>query len=81
VSNDSLTSMSLRSRYLMSVSVVDDSGQLWLQAFNDVGLLLMGMPASKLHEMKVRPFYPTHRERQLTRSCRRTTQTENSLLL
>ncbi len=42
-----------RFRYLMSVHVADHTNQLWLQAFNEVGEVIMGMPAKELYEIEV----------------------------
>lgn len=39
-------------RYILSLTVADYSGQTWLQAFNDVGLQIMGMPANELLQLK-----------------------------
>jgi replication factor A1 len=39
-------------RYIMSVSVSDHTGQIWLSCFDDVGRLIMGMSADQLMEMK-----------------------------
>ncbi|KAF9288089.1 Replication factor A protein 1 [Mortierella alpina] len=43
-------------RYVMGVNVSDHSGQNWLQAFNDAGVLIAGRPAQELalnpHEVK-----------------------------
>ncbi len=41
-------------RYILSMAVADWSGQAWLQGFNDVGLIVFGMPANDLHNIKVR---------------------------
>ncbi|KAL5511367.1 STE23_2 [Sanghuangporus vaninii] len=41
-------------RYIMSMSVADYTGQLWLQGFNDVGLVVFGRPANELHDLKER---------------------------
>lgn len=38
----------------MSMAVSDQSGQAWLNGFNDVGLMIFGVPADELMEMKVR---------------------------
>jgi replication factor A1 len=40
----------------MSLAVADWSGQAWLQGFNDVGLVVFGMPANELVEIKVSVF-------------------------
>lgn len=37
----------------MSLAVADWSGPAWLQGFNDVGLVVFGMPANELVEIKV----------------------------
>ena len=42
-------------RYLLSVSCADHTGQIWLQGFNDVGELLLGITAKDLHEFFVSP--------------------------
>lgn len=41
-------------RYLLSISVADHTGQIWLQGFNDVGETLLGITAKDLHELFVR---------------------------
>ncbi|KAF8315225.1 replication factor-A protein 1 [Clavulina sp. PMI_390] len=38
-------------RYLLSISCADYSGQIWLQAFNDVGEMMLGITARELHEL------------------------------
>ncbi|TGZ83991.1 replication factor-a protein [Ascodesmis nigricans] len=38
-------------RYIMSVSVNDAFGQLWLSCFDDVGKMIMGVSADELHEL------------------------------
>lgn len=35
-------------RYVMSVNVSDHTGQLWLSAFNEAGLVIMGRPAEEV---------------------------------
>jgi replication factor A1 len=42
----------------MSLAVADWSGQAWLQGFNDVGLVVFGMPANELVEIKVSALPP-----------------------
>jgi replication factor A1 len=39
-------------RYIMSVSVSDHTGQIWLSCFDDVGRMIMGMTADELVELK-----------------------------
>lgn len=39
-------------RYVLSVNVSDHTGQIWLNCFNDVGILVMGMSAEKLIELR-----------------------------
>ena len=39
-------------RYMMSVSVSDHTGQMWLSCFDDTGRLVMGMSADDLMKMK-----------------------------
>lgn len=39
-------------RYIMGINVCDHTGQAWLSCFDDVGRMLMGMPAGKIMEMK-----------------------------
>ncbi|KAL8968621.1 MAG: hypothetical protein Q9183_002379 [Haloplaca sp. 2 TL-2023] len=39
-------------RYILSVNASDHTGQLWLNCFDDVGRLLMGMSADALMELK-----------------------------
>jgi replication factor A1 len=39
-------------RYILSLTASDYSGQTWLQAFNDVGVQIMGMPANELLQLK-----------------------------
>lgn len=41
-------------RYVLSMSVADYTGQVWLQGFNDVGLVVFEKTANELHEMKER---------------------------
>lgn len=43
-------------RYLLSISCADHTGQIWLQGFNEVGELLLGITAKNLHELYVRYF-------------------------
>lgn len=39
-------------RYIMSVNVSDHTGQMWLSCFDEVGRIIMGMPANDLMQMK-----------------------------
>lgn len=39
---------------MISMAVADYSGQAWLSGFNDVGLVVFGMTANELHDIKVR---------------------------
>ncbi|KAI1179224.1 replication factor-A protein [Nemania sp. FL0916] len=39
-------------RYLMSVNVLDHTGQLWLSCFDDFGRVILGMSADELMEIK-----------------------------
>ncbi|KAI9772109.1 MAG: Replication factor A protein 1 [Geoglossum simile] len=39
-------------RYIMSASVSDHTGQIWLSCFDETGRLIMGMSADELSEMK-----------------------------
>jgi replication factor A1 len=39
-------------RYILSVSISDHTGQMWLQGFNDIGVLLLGRKANELHSLK-----------------------------
>ncbi|KAL3443796.1 hypothetical protein BJX65DRAFT_284436 [Aspergillus insuetus] len=39
-------------RYIMSISVSDHTGQLWLSCFDDVGKMMMGITADQLMEMQ-----------------------------
>lgn len=39
-------------RYIMSVNVSDHTGQLWLSCFDDVGRMIMGVPADDVVQMK-----------------------------
>jgi replication factor A1 len=39
--------------YIISVAVADHTDQLWLQGFNDVGSIILGISANELIEMKV----------------------------
>ncbi|KDQ14551.1 hypothetical protein BOTBODRAFT_32688 [Botryobasidium botryosum FD-172 SS1] len=39
-------------RYLLSFSVADHTSQAWLQAFNEVGVIIMGISAPELQELK-----------------------------
>ena len=40
-------------RYILSIGIADHTGQAWLQAFNDVGVQIMGKTATELHTRKV----------------------------
>ncbi|CAG8669133.1 1920_t:CDS:2, partial [Paraglomus occultum] len=40
-------------RYILSIGIADHTGQAWLQAFNDVGIQIMGKTATELHTRKV----------------------------
>ncbi|KAF5360931.1 hypothetical protein D9756_004923 [Leucocoprinus leucothites] len=40
-------------RYIVSMAVADWSGQAWLQAFNDAGVVIFGMSANDLQELKM----------------------------
>jgi replication factor A1 len=35
-------------RYMLSISVIDHTGQLWLNSFDDIGQMVMGMSANEL---------------------------------
>ena len=39
-------------RYIMSVNIMDHTGQLWLSCFDETGRLIMGMSANELMEIK-----------------------------
>lgn len=39
--------------YLLSMSVADYTGQIWLQGFNDVAELILGISAKALKELTV----------------------------
>lgn len=39
-------------RYIMSISVSDHTGQIWLNCFDEVGRLIMGRSADELNELK-----------------------------
>lgn len=39
-------------RYIMNINVCDHTGQLWVSCFDDVGRLLMGVPADKVVELR-----------------------------
>lgn len=39
-------------RYIISINVSDHTGQIWLNCFDDVGRMLMGMSADQLNELK-----------------------------
>jgi len=39
-------------RYIMSVNVMDHTGQLWLSCFDEVGRMIMGKSADELMEIK-----------------------------
>ncbi|EIW60181.1 replication factor-a protein [Trametes versicolor FP-101664 SS1] len=41
-------------RYIVPMAVADYSGQAWFQGFNDVGLIVFGMPANDLVAIKER---------------------------
>lgn len=41
-------------RYLLSISCADHTGQIWLQGFNEVGELMLGVTAKELHDIYVR---------------------------
>lgn len=45
--------MSLICSYMIQMAVADYSGQAWLSGFNDVGLIVFGMTANELHDIKV----------------------------
>ena len=40
-------------RYILTCTVSDFSGQVWLQAFNDAGEILMGKTANEMYQLKV----------------------------
>lgn len=40
-------------RYILSLQVSDESGQTWLNVFNETGVSLLGMPAEELHRLKL----------------------------
>jgi hypothetical protein len=42
-------------RYIMSMAVADYSGQAWLQAFNEAGAVIFGVPADEAVKIKVFP--------------------------
>lgn len=44
-------------RYIMSMAVSDYTGQAWLQGFNDVGVVVFGMPADNLVQIKVKTIF------------------------
>ncbi|KAF9577921.1 Replication factor A protein 1 [Lunasporangiospora selenospora] len=46
-------------RYIMGVNVADHSGQSWLQAFNDVGMLITGRSAGELfmNPQEIKPTF------------------------
>ena len=39
-------------RYIMSINVSDHTGQIWLNCFDDVGRMIMGMSADQLMELE-----------------------------
>lgn len=39
-------------RYIMSINVSDHTGQIWLNCFDDVGRMMMGVSANHLNELK-----------------------------
>lgn len=39
-------------RYIMSINVSDHTGMLWLSCFDDVGRLIMNMPADEVMQIK-----------------------------
>ncbi|KAG9056580.1 Replication factor A protein 1 [Serendipita sp. 407] len=41
-------------RYLLGLQVADHTSQIWLQAFNDVGIMILGMSADELSDIKDR---------------------------
>lgn len=41
------------SRYIMTISVNDAYGQAWLNCFDDVGKMIMGMSADELEDIRV----------------------------
>lgn len=43
-------------RFILTTSVSDFSGQVWLQAFNEAGIVIMGKTANELVEMRVSFF-------------------------
>ena len=40
-------------RYILSLSIMDHSGHIWVTAFNEVGEQLLGKTANELIELKV----------------------------
>lgn len=50
---EALTRRSL-CRYILSLSVIDFSGQMWLTCFNDTGEMLLGIDANQVEAMRVR---------------------------
>lgn len=40
-------------RYILSAQVSDESGQTWLNVFNETGAAILGMPAEELHRLKL----------------------------
>jgi Replication factor-A C terminal domain len=42
----------LARRYLLTANVADHTGQLWIQAFNDVGEQLLGVTANRLAQVR-----------------------------
>ena len=50
----------MRSRYIVSLAIADWSGQAWLQVFNDAGIVVFGMSANELQELRVRIISDYH---------------------
>jgi len=51
----SLSFCSRSLRYILSISVLDHSGQMWLTGFNDIGEMLLGVNANEMRRLSVRP--------------------------
>jgi len=50
----------MRARYIVSMAIADWSGQAWLQVFNDAGIVVFGMSANELQELRVRVISDCH---------------------
>jgi hypothetical protein len=49
----------------MAMAIADYSGQTWFQGFNDIGVVVLGISADELHEIRVCLFIATRYFRSL----------------